>query len=239
MTQQEFCCGSYFLFSPHKPGSLCRNIGRTGLHLPNWFLRKAVAYRCKFTREISGRTVALVRVFRQTSLDSPTQRSGRVGGLHSDRFSLFPENSYQRLCYCLSPKGALSGHHLVEHQAEGELVRTEIRTPAAGLFRRHVLHRPLNHTRLSLRRGYSAHLRRLSAGCRELRQAKVEDFDESIARDHQVRRLYVPVGDPRFVRLSQPLGNLRGDFNRSFVWAATSASSSSRSVFPSTSSIAM
>ena len=94
LTQQQFFGGSYFLFSPHKPGPLHRNICRAGLHLHNWFLREAVAYGCKFPCEISGRDVTLIGLFRQTPLDCPTQRSGGVGILHSDWFGLFPENGH-------------------------------------------------------------------------------------------------------------------------------------------------
>src|ERR1700730_7220405 len=84
LTQQESFGGSYFLFSPHKPGPLHWNIGRARLHLFNWSLREAVANGCKFPCEISGRDVTLIGLFCQTSLDCPAQRSGRVGILHSD-----------------------------------------------------------------------------------------------------------------------------------------------------------
>ena len=47
LTQQEFFGGSDFLFSPHKPGPLHRNIGRARLHLLNWSLREALANGCK------------------------------------------------------------------------------------------------------------------------------------------------------------------------------------------------
>src|SRR2546422_8266529 len=71
LTQQEFFGGSYFLLSPHKPGPLHRNIGRTGLHLLNRLFREAVAYGCKFACEISGRDVAFIGLFCQAPLDSP------------------------------------------------------------------------------------------------------------------------------------------------------------------------
>src|SRR3981081_691425 len=122
MTQQQFFGGSYFLLPPHKPGSLHRKIGRAGLHLPNRLLGEAVTYGCKFPGELSSRDIALIGLFRQTPLDRPTQWSRGVGVLHSDRFGLFAENGHQSVRCCASVKSALSGHHLVEHQAERELV---------------------------------------------------------------------------------------------------------------------
>src|SRR5271157_2394872 len=92
LTQQEFSGGCDFFFSPHKPGPLHRNIARARLYLLHSSLREAVAYGCKFPREISGGDVTLIGLFRQTPFDSPTQRSGDVGISHSDRFGLFLEN---------------------------------------------------------------------------------------------------------------------------------------------------
>src|SRR6202140_5881627 len=122
LTQQEFFGGGYFLLPPHKPGSLHRKIRRSSLHLPNWLLREAVAYGCKFPCQISGRDVALIGFFGQAPLNNPTQRSGSVAVLRSDRFGLFPDNGHQRRRCCASLKSALYGHHLVEHQAERKLV---------------------------------------------------------------------------------------------------------------------
>ena len=120
--QHEFFGGRYFLLSPHKSGTLHRKIRRAGLQLLHWLLREAVAYGCKFPCEVSGRDVALVGLFCQAPLDSPAQRSGSVAILHPDRFGLFPENGYKSLRSCAFLKSAPSSYHLVEHQAERELV---------------------------------------------------------------------------------------------------------------------
>src|ERR1700675_525785 len=122
LTQQEFFGGRYFLLPPHKPGSLRRKVRRAGLRLVNRLLREAVAYGCEFPREISGGDVALVGFFRQAPLDRPTQWGRGVRILHSNRLGLLPQNGHQRLGRCVSLKGALSGHHLVKHQAERKLV---------------------------------------------------------------------------------------------------------------------
>src|SRR6266436_3935476 len=79
VTQQEFFGGRYFLLPPHKPRPLHWKIRRAGLHLLKWLLQEAVAYGCKFPCEISGRDVALIGLFRQAPLDSPTQRSRASG----------------------------------------------------------------------------------------------------------------------------------------------------------------
>ena len=67
-------------------------------------LREAVAYGCQFACQIPGGDVALIGLFRQTPLDRPTQRSGSVGLLHSDRFGLFTEDGHQCLRRGASPE---------------------------------------------------------------------------------------------------------------------------------------
>src|ERR1700730_7725284 len=122
LTQKQFFDGSNFFLPPHESGSLHRKIRRAGLQLLKWLLREAVANGCKLPCEIAGRNVALVWFFRQAPFNRPTQRSGRVTVLPCDRFSWFPENSHQGLRGGASLKRASPGHHLVEHQAERELV---------------------------------------------------------------------------------------------------------------------
>src|SRR6267142_1527703 len=45
LTQQELFGGSYFFLPPYKPGPLHGKTRWAGLHLLNWFLRKAVESR--------------------------------------------------------------------------------------------------------------------------------------------------------------------------------------------------
>src|ERR1700691_1806613 len=120
--QQELLGGSYFLLPPHESGALHWNIARARLHLLIRLLREAVAYGCKFACQIAGREVALIGLFRQASLDRPTERNRGVWLLRSDGFGLFSEDGYQRLRCRASLKGALSSHHFVQHHAERELV---------------------------------------------------------------------------------------------------------------------
>ena len=87
--------------------------------------------------------------------------------------------------------------------------------------------------------GASAPSRALEAGAHQLREAEVEDLDEAVARDHDVLGLQVAVHDPGGVRLREPVGDLRRR-RRAASSAGTGPSDrSSRSVLPSTSSIAM
>src|SRR5262249_8671625 len=72
LTEQEFFDDSYFLFASYETGPWHWNICRAGLHLPSWSLREAVADGSKLPSEISGGGVALIRLFCQTPLDSPT-----------------------------------------------------------------------------------------------------------------------------------------------------------------------
>src|SRR5450755_229145 len=122
LTQQEFSREGHFVLPAHETGPLHRKIRRPRLHLLSWLLREAVAYGCQIPCEIAGGTVTLIRLFRQAPLDSPTQRSGSIAVLRSERLGLFPENGYHGLRRSASLEGALSRHHLVEHQAQRELV---------------------------------------------------------------------------------------------------------------------
>src|SRR6202521_1505119 len=146
LTQQEFFNGSNFFFPTHKPGSLHRKIRRARRYLLKWLLREAVPNGRKFPCEIAGRDVALVGFFRQAPFNRPTHRSGRVTVLPCNRFRRFPKNRHQGLRCGASLKGAFSGHHLVEHQAERELVFPENPPIAAALFRWPVSPRRRNQT---------------------------------------------------------------------------------------------
>ncbi len=95
------------------------------------------------------------------------------------------------------------GQHLVEHHAQRPEVRAGVELVTPRLLGRHVGRRP--HGRARAGNGRRA---------RELGQAEVEDLHQTVARDHQVGRLDVPVDDPLAVRLGQParhlLSHLRG-----------------------------
>ena len=122
LSQQEFFGGSYFLLAPDEPSLLHRNIGRPSVRLLKRLFREAIAYRCKFVGEISSGGVAFIGLFCETPLNGPTQRSGGVWYLHSDRLRVLLENGYHRFRCRASSKGTFAGDHLVEHQAERELV---------------------------------------------------------------------------------------------------------------------
>src|SRR6202034_684720 len=112
----------YFFLSSHKLRSLHRNISRPQLGLLNLFLRKTLAYRGEFPCEILRCGVTLIWVFFQTPFNGPTQRSRRIGILHCYRLCFFAQNSHHRFRYRVSLESFLSTYHLVEHQAERELV---------------------------------------------------------------------------------------------------------------------
>ncbi len=125
-TQQKFLSGGYILLPPHQPGPLHRKIDRPGLHLLRRLLGEAVADGRQFPRKVPGGGVTLLGLFGQASLNRPAQRSGNVGISLGDRFGLFPQNGHHGFGGCVSLKGALAGHHLVEHKAERKLVGSKI-----------------------------------------------------------------------------------------------------------------
>ena len=116
-----------------------------GFPLLNGLVGEAVADGCKFPREISGGDITLVRLFRQASLDRPTQRSGSFAVLHCDRFGLFPENGHHcfRCCVSSERRAFRSPSRRAPSPKRTGLIGN--RGAAASLLRRHVSHRPQNH----------------------------------------------------------------------------------------------
>ena len=103
----------------------------------------------------------------------------------------------------VAAKRALSGEHLVEHDAERPEVGATVHGLALDLLRSHVRHR--SHGRSRARR---------PGAIEQLRDAEVHDLDEPVTRDHQVRRLDVAMHDARAMGLVQPPRNLQREVER-------------------------
>ena len=71
----------------------------------------------------------------------------------------------------------------------------------------------MHHARPSLPRHRGARLVQLSAGQGQFGQAKIQDLDEPIVRNHQVIGLQVPMRDARLMRFGQTFRRLRRNFN--------------------------
>ena len=147
----------------------------------------------------------------------------------------------ERLGAGLALEGPLSRRHLVEDRAERELVRAEVHASPLACSGRHVADGPEDRARLVAGAPSSAAPRAPPRRSRldELGQAEVQDLDEPVLGDHHVLGLQVPVHDARLVRLGQAVGDLRRRVEELPRRAARRRASSSRSVLPSTSSIAM
>ena len=168
------------------------------------------------TREIVGqvprRRIALFRVLRETPLDDPAKLHRRPRRDAIDRFRLLTNDGRHRLRGACPGERPRTRQHLVQHRAEGELVRTEVDRSAESLFGRHVGGRPHHHP--GFRRLRDSRRHRLVTGIRlgdQLPQAEVKDLREAVGRDDHVLGLQVPVHDPRAVRLRETVGNLGRD----------------------------
>ena len=166
-------------------------------------------------------------------------RSGRRG--RPERLGLLPDDCRQRLGRARSREGSPARRHLVEDRAEREQVGPEVERVSDRLLGRHVADRSHDDARL----GADRHGRRAAvsapaaSGLRQLGEAEVEDLGEPVPRDHHVLGLEVPVHD---ARRRGPWRGRRRSGRRSRAAASAAArpsASSSRSVRPSTSSIAM
>ena len=114
--------------------SAARCLDRQRAARPGEVLRE----RLQIAREIARRAVAVVRVLRQTTFDDPSQRHGGAGAVGEDRFGRGVEDRGERADRCVFPERMAPGRHLVEQDAEGELIGAEVDVGAARLFRRHV-----------------------------------------------------------------------------------------------------
>ena len=175
-------------------------------------LRDVVSDALQVPREISRRGVPLLRVLGHASLDDPSQRQRRLRTELAKRLGLLPDDGRHRFGRGLLRERFLPRRDLVEDRAERELVGTEIEWLSARLLRRHIAHRTHNGSRVGLGPGQGRHGGQPARfRLRELRQAEVEDLDESVPGDHHVLGLQVAVDDPRRVRLREPRGDLRSD----------------------------
>jgi hypothetical protein len=164
----------------------------------------------EIAREVLGGCIALPRLLGETAVDDPAQRRRRLRACEADGLRILAEDGGERFRHRLPLEGPVARGHLVEHGAEGELVRSEIDRPPDRLFGRHVsdcAHHDAGLGHGGDRRGVgllAAVLRK-----RELRQAEVENLDEPLVGDHHVFGLDVPVDDSPRVGPGEPLGNLR------------------------------
>jgi hypothetical protein len=175
-------------------------------------LREVVARTREVVREVFGRGVAFLRVLGKTAFDDPANGGGRLRVDLPDGLRLFAQDRDERLGARLALEGTLSRHHLVEDRAEGELVGTEVERLAARLLGRHVAGRAHDRAGLGRRRHGGRHDRQVRrSGLDQLGEAKVEDLDEPVLRDHEVLGFQIPVNNPRGVGLGESVGHLCAD----------------------------
>src|SRR5215472_303 len=122
-----------------------------------------------------------------------------------------------------SVKGALSGRHLIEHQAKGEQVRSRVKLLATQLLRRHITGRADRRPRAregGLRIPFLLLLLRRKWFCLDLSffgslqfsQAEVQNLDLAVDGYKNVGRFDVAMDDAFTVRGRQALGGLHRKF---------------------------
>jgi hypothetical protein len=168
--------------------------------------RQIVPELLQLPREVPGRRVPLVRVLRQEPGEDPEngRRDARIDPL--DRLGILLDDRGERLDDGRPVEGLPPGQHLVEDQAERELVRPAVERLAGRLLRGHVARRPDDEARVR----QMAERPRLAVheAAGQLRDAEVEDLHEAVPRHHDVVGLQVAVDDPGLVSLCQPVREL-------------------------------
>src|SRR5438876_8127410 len=89
-----------------------------------------------------------------------------------------------------------------------EDIRAVVDFPAERLLRAHLLDGAHDHTRVGLPHGGHITLNGRGPMRGDLRQSEVQYFGLAARRDHDVRRLDIPVSDSFRVRFSQSVGDL-------------------------------
>src|SRR5664280_519366 len=92
--------------------------------------------------EVGRRVVSAARVLREEPVADPSDRGGRSRRQLVQRLGLLADDGRERLGSRGSPEGTLPSQHLVENDAEGELVAPEVHGLPTRLLWRHVGHRP-------------------------------------------------------------------------------------------------
>ncbi len=173
-------------------------------------LREVVARALEIPGEIPRGRVTLLGQLREAPLDDPAERHGDPRRGRGEGLGLVPNDGRERLGPRRPVEGALAGEHLVEDDAERELVRAEIHRLAARLLRRHVAGGPHDRALASLllRDGPVAAVGAVLLPLVDLGEAEVQDLGQAVAGDHHVLGLEVAVHDARLVRPRESVGEL-------------------------------
>ena len=176
----------------------------------------------------------------QAARDEGLQGLGDVAAQPPQRLRVPLDHGGEHLRGRVAPEGRTPGGHLVEDEAEGELVRPVVHGPAAGLLGRHVLERAQRLPRRGQRRPRRAaqpfarhdlgdaeveHLDEVGrrprleedvlrldvARSHHLGQPEVEDLDHALRSHHHVLGLEVAMDDARAMGLREPVGELRAE----------------------------
>ena len=168
----------------------------------------------KLVEHVARRLVAVARVLLQAAAENSRQMRRQVRAQLRNRRGLVAQDRGDHVHRARAVERTFAGQHLIEHDAEREDVGPRVDLPAARLLGRHVGHRAED---LALPGQLDAARRRhvgdVRVGVRrvELGETEVEHLDSSLARDHDVGRLQVPVHDAALVGRGQGVGERNGD----------------------------
>ena len=153
--------------------------------------------------------IALVYLFAQRLGDDPLQYLRSLGHEPGERRWLFFEYRNDDVARRFAGKRNAASDHFVEQHAQTPGVSACIDIQSARLFRRHVVWRTHDHTRLRTQHG--RRLRLAARGGEQLGQAEVQYLYDAILAQHDVLRLDVTMDDSGLMRCGQRRRDLRGN----------------------------
>ena len=178
------------------------------------------------------------RLLLDTPPDDRIERGCHAPYLQPDLGWIFLQDRAECIGRRVAAERAMPGQHFVEHGTQREDVAPLIGGLTTNLLRRHVSDRPEDGAGCRVLRDRAIDGGGRSDGRGVLRQAEVENLQASVARHEQVLRLQVAMDDSFFVRGGKTMGNLYPAISIALRAGIGPASSRSRNVCPSSSSIA-
>ena len=173
----------------------------------------AAGQRGQLRRHLVGLREPALRILLQAARDQRFERGGDPRTQAAQGLGLPLDDRGQDLGRRVAAERGPARHHLVQDQAQRELIGAVIDAAPGGLLGRHVLERAQERPRAGpVPRERLAGLEVLQQRRgQDLGQTEVEDLQRPIRRDHQVFRLEVSVHDAGAMRLGQAVGELRAE----------------------------
>ena len=158
----------------------------------------------QLTRHFARGRRPVLRFLAERAVEKDGELARRAGNPLGERRGVVAQDGAERVRDGLPPERVRAGHRLVEDDGGREEIGPAVGAGTSELLGREIPGRAHDDAR---RRRALVHGRFLVAA-EKLREPEVENLHEPVRRDHQVLGLEIPMDDPRFVSLRNPIESL-------------------------------